>query len=106
MYSYTGKSVSNHHLWSSTGPWSIKNHVITNSVIKRLRCNLSGKHIHVPEFVIVVFCCQIILFCYKSLNMYTVVAFIHNIPLNINILVSVEFCPYTSCFKHLALPCR
>ena len=38
MYSYIGKSVLNDHLGSNTEPCYIQNHVITNRVIKRLRC--------------------------------------------------------------------
>ena len=38
MYSYIGKSVLNDHLGSNTDPCYIQNHVITNRVIKRLRC--------------------------------------------------------------------
>ena len=39
MYSYIAKSVFNDHLGSSNDPFYIQNRVITNRVIKRLRCN-------------------------------------------------------------------
>ena len=41
MYSYIEKSDSNDNLGSSTDPCYIQNRVITNHVIKRLRCILS-----------------------------------------------------------------
>ena len=37
-YMYIGKSVLNDHLGSSTDPCYIQSRVITNRVIKRLRC--------------------------------------------------------------------
>ena len=40
MYSLIGKSVLNDHLGSNTDPCYIQNRVITNRVIKMLRCNL------------------------------------------------------------------
>ena len=41
MYSYAGKSVSSDHLGSSTDLCYIKNCVIMNHVIKRLRCSIN-----------------------------------------------------------------
>ena len=38
MYSYIAKSVLNDHLGSSNDPCYIQNRVITDRVIKRLRC--------------------------------------------------------------------
>ena len=38
MYSYIAKSVFDDHLGSSNDPCYIQNRVITNRVIKRLRC--------------------------------------------------------------------
>ena len=38
MYSDIGKEVKNDHLGSNTDPCYIQNRVITNRVIKRLRC--------------------------------------------------------------------
>ena len=43
MYSYIGHSVLNDHLGSSTDPCYIQNRVITNRVIKRLRCICKNK---------------------------------------------------------------
>ena len=40
MYSYIAKSVFNNHLGSSNDGCYIQNHVITNHVIKWLRCTL------------------------------------------------------------------
>ena len=38
MFSYIAKSVSNYHLGSTNDPCYIQNRVITNRVIKRLKC--------------------------------------------------------------------
>ena len=40
MYSYIGKSVVNDRLEFSTDLCNIQNRVLTNLVIKRLRCNM------------------------------------------------------------------
>ena len=42
MYSYIAKSVFNDQLGSSTDPCYIQNRVITNRVIKRLRCRIAN----------------------------------------------------------------
>ena len=44
MFSYIAKSVSNDHLGSTNDPCYIQNRVITNRVIKRLRCVVSTVH--------------------------------------------------------------
>ena len=51
MHSKIGKSVLNDHLGSSTDPCYIQNRVITNRVIKRLRCIISWKIVKVDCMV-------------------------------------------------------
>ena len=41
MFIYTGRSVSNNHLGSSADLCYIPNLVISNRVIKKLRCNIN-----------------------------------------------------------------
>ena len=51
MYSYIAKSVLNDHLGSSNDPCYIQNRVITNRVIKRLRCTLQPINFSKPQWV-------------------------------------------------------